>query len=57
MGKKYVPKLWDVQFCKEDKEGNPLRSEDGSIKLFTVGRKVDVSYISEYIENEDLEEI
>tara|TARA_Y100001938_G_C8097724_1_gene439266 strand:- start:524 stop:697 length:174 start_codon:yes stop_codon:yes gene_type:complete len=57
MGKKYIPKLWDVQFCKEDKEGNPLRSEDGSIKLFTVGRKVDVSYISEYIENEDLEEI
>lgn len=57
MDKKYIPKLWDVQFYKEDEEGNPLRSEDGGLKLFTVHRDVDVSHMSEYIENEDLEEI
>lgn len=49
--------LWDLQFYKTDFEGNEIKNKDGSIKLFTVVRDIDLSHISEYVEHEDLEEI
>jgi len=53
--------LWDIQFYKEDGEGNVLENKDGSTKLFSVvGNSfdnIDLSDISEYVEDEDLEEI
>ena len=53
--------LWDIQFYKEDGEGNVLKNKDGSTKLFSVVGdsfdNIDLSDISEYVEDEDLEEI
>lgn len=54
---KYNIGVWDIQFYKTDDDGNELLNSDGSIKLFTVVRDIDLSHISEYVEHEDLEEI
>ena len=54
---KYDICVWDIQFCKKDDDGNELLNSDGSIKLFTVVTDIDLSHISEYVEDEDLEEI
>jgi hypothetical protein len=54
---KYNIGVWDIQFYKKDDDGNNLLNSDGSIKLFTVVTDIDLSHISEYVEDEDLEEI
>ena len=49
--------VWDVQFYKVDEDGNELLNEDGSTKLFTGGGNVDVSYLTEHLTDNELEEI
>ena len=47
--------VWDVTFCKMDDNGNLLKNEDGSAKLF-YDPKMDFSHIKEYVEEENLVE-
>ena len=53
----YSIAVWDVQFYKVDEDGNELLNEDGSTKLFTGGGNVDVSYLTEHLTDDELEEI
>ena len=47
--------VWDIQFYKVDEDGNEVRNEDGTVKLFTAP-KLDYAYLFEYVEDDDLEE-
>lgn len=57
MDKKYSVEVWDIQFYKVDEDGNELLNEDGSVKLFTPNRDIDVSWVSDSVYEEDVEEI
>ena len=48
--------LWDITFCKLDDDGNYLKNEDGTVKLFRVQDK-DFPHLVEHVELEDLKEI
>ena len=55
---KYHINVWDVTFYKVDDDGNALRNEDGSVRLFH-NPDMDCSHISEWlewVEEEDLVE-
>ena len=57
MSKEYSIAVWDIQFFKVDEDGNELLNEDGSVKLFTDGGNMDLSYISEHVTDDELLEI
>ena len=57
MGKEYSIAVWDIQFYKVDEDGNELLNEDGSVKLFTEGSNMDLSYIAEHVTDDELWEI
>ena len=57
MSKKYSIAVWDVQFYKVDEDGNELLNEDGSVKLFTDGGNMDLSYIAEHVTDDELWEV
>ena len=48
--------LWDITFCKLDDDGNYLKNEDGTVKLFHVHDK-DFSHLVEHVELEELDEV
>ena len=54
MSKKYSIAVWNVQFYKIDEDGNELLNEDGSVKLFTPNRDIDVSWVSDSVYEEDV---
>ena len=54
MDKKYSIAVWDIQFYKVDEDGNELLNEDGSVKLFTPNRDIDVSWVSDSVYEEDV---
>ena len=56
MSKKYSVEVWDIQFYKVDEDGNELLNDDGSVKLFTPTRDIDVSWVSDSVYEEDVEE-
>jgi hypothetical protein len=57
MSKKYSTEVWDIQFYKVDEDGDELRNDDGSVKLFTPTRDIDLSWISDSVYEKDVEEI
>jgi hypothetical protein len=57
MDKKYSIAVWDIQFCKVDEDGNALLNEDGSVKLFTDGGNIDLSYVYEHVTDDELWEV
>ena len=57
MSKKYSVEVWDIQFYKVDEDGNELLNDDGSVKLFTPTRDIDVSWVSDSVYEEDVEEV
>ena len=57
MDKKYSIAVWDIQFYKVDEDGNELLNEDGSVKLFTDGGNMDLSYVAEYVTDDELWEV
>ena len=57
MNKEYSVKVWDIQFYKVDEYGDALLNDDGSVKLFSPTRDIDVSWISDSVCEEDVVEI
>ena len=57
MNKKYSVEVWDIKFYKVDENGDELLNDDGSVKLFSPTRDIDVSWISDSVYEEDVEEI
>tara|TARA_R110001599_G_scaffold88958_2_gene235980 strand:+ start:3952 stop:4131 length:180 start_codon:yes stop_codon:yes gene_type:complete len=53
--KKYTVSLWDIQFYKVDEDGNELLNDDGSIKLFTQTRDIDLSWIADSVSENDIQ--
>jgi len=53
--KKYTVSVWDIQFYKVDEDGNELLNDDGSIKLFTQTRDIDLSWIADSISENDIQ--
>ena len=49
--------VWDIQFYKVDEDGNELLNEDGSVKLFTDGGNMDLSYVGAYVTDDELWEV
>jgi hypothetical protein len=54
---KYSVAVWDIQFCKVDEDGNELLNEDGSVKLFTESRDIDLSWVADSIYEDDVKEV
>tara|TARA_Y100000114_G_scaffold156346_1_gene183237 strand:- start:1442 stop:1624 length:183 start_codon:yes stop_codon:yes gene_type:complete len=48
--------VWDVRFCLMDDDGNELKNDDGTVKLFHLNDDSDVSFIAEGTEYKDLVE-
>ena len=46
--------IYDITFCKYDEDGNQEKNADGRIKLYTSKPEVDVSYVSDWFDIEDL---
>jgi hypothetical protein len=57
MDKEYSIAVWDIQFYKVDEDGNELLNEDGSVKLFTDGGNMDLSYVGAYVTDDELWEV
>ena len=57
MTKQYNIAVWDIQFALEDEDGNYLKNDDGSIKLFSDGGNLDCSHIAASMTEEELTEI
>ncbi len=57
MSKKYSVEVWDIQFYKVDENGDELLNDDGSVKLFSPTRDIDVSWISDSVYEEDVAEV
>ena len=49
--------VWDAQFYKVDENGNTVCNADGSVKMFTIHPNVDVSFIAEYFDENELIEV
>ena len=52
---KYTTEVWDIQFYKVDEDGNELLNEDGSVKLFTQSRDIDLSWVSDSVCDDAIE--
>lgn len=57
MNKNYSVEVWNIQFYKVDEDGNELLNDDGSVKLFSPTRNIDVSWISDFVYEEDVAEV
>lgn len=57
MNRKHSVEVWDVRFYIIDEDGDELRNDDGSVKLFTPTRAIDLSWVSDFVYEEDVEEI
>ena len=57
MNKEYSIAVGDIQFYKVDEDGNELLNEDGSVKLFTEGGNMDLSYVAEHVTDDELMEV
>lgn len=55
--KEYKVAVWSVQFYKVDEDGNELLNDDGSVKLFTQKRNIDLSWVSDSVYEDDIEEV
>tara|TARA_R110000772_G_scaffold247119_1_gene360901 strand:+ start:45 stop:212 length:168 start_codon:yes stop_codon:yes gene_type:complete len=49
--------VWEITFYKVDEDGNELLNDDGSVKLFTQSRNIDLSWVAESVDADELEEI
>ena len=49
--------IYDITFYKCDEDSDMETNEDGTIKLYTSKQNVDLSYVSDWFELDDLEEI
>ncbi len=49
--------IYDITFYKCDEDSNMETNEDGSFKLYTSKKNVDLSYVNDWFNIEDLEEI
>lgn len=54
---KYSVEVWDIQFYKIDEHGNELRNNDGSVKMFTESRDIDLSWVADSIYEDDVKEV
>lgn len=57
VAKEYKVAVWSVQFYKVDEDGNELLNDDGSVKLFTEKRNIDLSWVSDSVYEDDIEEV
>ena len=54
---KYSVAVWDIQFYKVDEDGNELLNDDGSVKMFTESRDIDLSWVADSVYEEDVKEV
>ena len=54
---KYSVEVWDIQFYKVDEDGNELLNDDGSVKMFTESRNIDLSWVADSIYENDVKEV
>tara|TARA_X000001382_G_C3047640_1_gene139986 strand:- start:147 stop:320 length:174 start_codon:yes stop_codon:yes gene_type:complete len=54
---KYSVAVWDIQFYKVDEDGNELLNDDGSVKMFTESRDIDLSWVADSIYEDDVKEV
>lgn len=54
---KYSLAVWDIQFYKVDEDGNELLNDDGSVKMFTESRDIDLSWVADSIYENDVNEV
>ena len=54
---KYSVAVWDIQFYKVDDDGNELLNDDGSVKMFTESRDIDLSWVADSIYEDDVNEV
>ncbi len=54
---KYSVAIWDIQFYKVDEDGNELLNDDGSVKMFTESRDIDLSWVADSIYEDDVKEV
>ena len=54
---KYSVAVWDIQFYKVDEDGNELLNKDGSVKMFTESRDIDLSWVTDSIYEDDVKEV
>ena len=54
---KYSLAVWDIQFYKVDEDGNELLNDDGSVKMFTESRDIDLSWVADSIYEDDVNEV
>lgn len=56
MSKEYSIAVWNIQFYRQDEDGNEELDENGNIKLYEADW-YDCSYLADGIEFEDLQEV
>ena len=49
--------IYDITFYKCDEDGNEETNADGTTKIYTSKQNIDLSYVSDWFDIEDLEEI
>ena len=54
---KYSVAVWDIQFYKVGEDGNELLNDDGSVKMFTESRDIDLSWVADSIYEDDVKEV
>ena len=54
---KYSVAVWNIQFYKVDEDGNELLNDDGSVKMFTESRDIDLSWVADSIYENDVKEV
>ena len=54
---KYSIAVWDIQFYKVDEDGNELLNDDGSVKMFTESRDIDLSWVADSVYEDDVKEV
>ena len=57
MSKQYEVRVWDITFYKVDEEGEEVLNDDGSVKLFSQSRDIDLSWVSDSVTEDDIEEV
>lgn len=55
--KKYTVSVWDIQFYKVDEDGEELLNDDGSVKMFTQKRDIDLSWVADSVFEDDIQEV
>lgn len=57
MSKQYEVRVWDIKFYKVDEDGDEVLNDDGSVKLFSQSRDIDLSWVSDSVTEDDIEEV